>query len=1380
MDLKEFVLVNIGFIPLKNLSGEIDILNNKVNIILDTDCSEDEEKKIQLFFQRLLKKPVNISICSNNTIDYLVNNWYNLIKGNVLEQYLSLISPKIENNLLKLYTSSEYLKNKLINRRHQLDMFIKRYINLKNDFEIVVDNKLNPEEEEVSYKELYTNQNNNVLNSKNNSIIIGNVIKKIPAPINRISLTEGSYSVIKGKIFRIEYIPKSKICTLYITDNENSFLLKQFDVSGEKIYSSIKEGDFIIAEGIIFYDKYINDFALKPTNINKTEDCFFRNDNSKQKRVELHCHTKLSQMNGIIDIKDLISIISKWGHKSLAITDNGCIQNIPDFYSLASKNNIKPIFGIEANVVNEFIKITDIIIEDQNFDETEFVVFDLETTGLISDQDEIIEIGAVKLLNGEIIDKFHSLIKPNKKIPLKITELTGITEEMLENENDIKKILPEFLKFIDKSVLVAHNTDFDYPFLRDNVRKIYNKEFKQSYIDTLALSKSLLNLKIYKLDNIVKFFKLGSFKHHRADEDAEVTAKVFLRLLDMAKNRDINSIKGLDKLKKFVDINSIWPNHMTILVKNKKGLKNLYKLVSNSYTEYFYKEPRMLKSELIKNRDGLIIGSGCEKGELTEKYMSGATKDDLIKLAKFYDFIEIMPLDSVEIYSNPNKEKLIRMYNTFYEIGKELNIDVVMSSNAHYIDKSHCLFRNAMKIADDKPYMNSIKFLRTTEEMLEAAKEIFNDDNITEEIVIKNTNKIADNIETIKPLSKKLNPPKIDNSDSIVRELTMKKAYDLYGNPLPDIIDKRIQKELNSIINHGYAVLYLMAEKIVSKSVEDGYLVGSRGSVGSSLVATLMGITEVNPMPPHYLCSKCKKTIFFTDGEYGSGFDLPNKICEICNIPFSKNGQDIPFETFMGFEGDKIPDIDLNFSGEYQNTAHKYVEKMFGEDHVFRAGTISTVKERTALEYARKYFEKSGLSSKISETYRIASYITGVKRTTGQHPGGLMIVPKEFDVYDFTPVQYPANDKKSGTKTTHFDYHVIHDDLVKLDALGHDDPTIIKLLYDLTNINPLDIPMDDKETMSIFSSSKALKVNLMKELNTPIGSLGIPEFGTDFVRRMLEDTKPKTFSELVRISGLSHGTDVWNGNAQKLINSNTATLKDVISCRDDIMNFLIQKNMDKKEAFFIMEKVRKGKGLNKNDLENMKKHNVPEWFINSCKLIKYLFPKAHAAAYVSMAFRVAWYKVHYPLEYYSVYFSIKGDEFNLNEILKGKQGIKQRILELRNGELDLKKKNEKIILEIALEMILRGYSFKNVDLYKSDSKNFIIEGKSLLIPFLKIPNLGIKAAESIIELRNKSGFQSIEDLMSKTSLNKTNIELMKELNIFKDLPEKNQMSLFGG
>ena len=1391
MTIKEYFLEYIGYIPF-DVDGEVETEETIVKIKIRNNFNESLEASLKKFFLRNLKRPVEIEPVGDNDLEFIVNNWQKIIIGHKLDDYLSLLLPELKEDKLVFKSHSKLVIKRMRDSKEILQDLIVRHCGIKAEFLLELDSTLKPDFddtfghdymnldslEETNYPSNSSNQKK-AKKSEKGDLILGRDFKKIPIDLDNVPTVEGSILVVKGQVFFKDYNEKSNISTIFITDKKDSIVIKHFFDKGEILHKNIQVGDHIIAEGSLFYDNFMNDFAIKPFNLKKIKPELSIKDNSEEKRIELHCHSKLSQMDGIMEVKDIVKRVKDWGQEAVAITDHGAIQNIPQFFDIAKKEGIKPIFGLEGDVVDEYIDIINIFGDgDNDIKETEYVVFDFETTGTQPDVNEIIEIGAAKVKDGEIIDKFHALIKPEENIPEITTEITGITQEMLNDKPPIQDILPKFLDFIDGTVLVAHNAIFDFRFLRSWVSKLYDRVFEQTYIDTLSMAKSLLTIKRFSLDKVVKALGLSDFNHHRADEDAHVTALAFIKLLDMASNRGIKTLSDLDKLKKFIDYKRIFAKHMTILIKNKVGLKNSYKLVSNAHTKYFYMHPRILKSELENMREGLLIGSGCENGELADAFIRGATKDELKEIAKFFDYLEIMPVDTVETRDDLSRERIIEMYQTIYEIGKELDKPVVMVSNAHYLDKEDMKFRHALKVADKKRVYNSHRYMRTTEEMMKNAMEIFNDEQIAKQIVIDNPKLIADKIEEIVPLKKKLNPPNIENADNEARETTYKRAHEIYGEELPEIVEKRIERELDSIIKHGYSVLYLMAERIVKKSNEDGYLVGSRGSVGSSMVAFLMGITEVNPMPPHYICPKCKKSIFFTKGEYGSGYDLPDKKCDKCDVKMIKNGQDILFETFMGFEGDKVPDIDLNFSGEYQSRAHKYVEKMFGEDHVFKAGTISTVAEKTALEYARKYSETADFVRQC-EQQRIANAITGVKRTTGQHPGGLMIVPKEFEVFDFTPIQFPANDTKSDVQTTHFDYHVIHDDLVKLDALGHDDPTFIRMLEDLTGVDALKIPMDDKDTMSLFSSTKALKIDLKSELDTTVGALGIPEFGTNFVRRMLEDTKPSTFAELVRISGLSHGTNVWTGNAKNIIDRGDATLNEVISCRDDIMNYLIHRGADPKKSFFIMEKVRKGKGLTPEDEQLMKEVKVPKWFLDSCKIISYLFPKAHAAAYVSMAFRIAWFKVHKPLAFYATYFSVKGAEFNLPVILKGKNAIKRRLMEIK-GERDVKLKRERTVLEMAYEMILRGYKFYNVDLYKSHSKNFIIQDKGLLIPFITVPNLGEKAAESVIVDRENGPFQSIEELVARTNVNKSNTEVLKELGILKDLPDKNQMSLFGG
>ncbi|GAB6188725.1 DNA polymerase III subunit alpha [Marinitoga arctica] len=1394
MKISDFLISKIGFDPF-NLQGEIEI-NDILLLKLSNPLNENDERNIKRFFSRLMKMPVRVVLLSEKDLNYILENWIELINGNEEENYLRFLIPDIDGEELIFRVSNKFALERMKKNINIIENILSRSLGYLPTFELVYDENIkidyeNFEDESYELIDDYEKDNeyeegnyNEIKEKSSNNVILGNDFKKVSIPLDKLNevMYQTSKVVVEGRVFYKEFNDRSIILTMYITDNKDSISIKAFKNSAEKLNNNIKENDVIKVEGKITYDEYQREYVIIPENIMKIH-LKERVDDCEEKRVELHVHSKFSALDSVLDVDELVSTVAKWGHKAVAITDHEVLQSIPTFYNIAKKNNIKPIYGCEVNVVNNKVSIINNFSNEINFDST-FVVFDFETTGFDPNMEEIIEIGAVKIKKGEIVDIFHKMVKPRKNVPQKIQEITGITNEMLSNALSIEEVLPSFFEFISDSVLVAHNANFDYRFLRRWVKEIMNIEIKIPYIDTLAMARALLNLKGgHSLDKVVKALGLGHFEHHRAHEDAKITAYVFLKLLDKAKGRGIKVINDLINLEKMIDFKKLRKYHMTVLVKNRIGLKNLYKLISKAHTEYFYRDTTVLLNELLENREGLLIGSGCTKNIIFEEYSRGASIDEINSLISLFDYIEIQPLDSVE-HRGVEKNKIAEFYKLLYDSAKNYNIPVVMTSNAHYLNKEDKKARDALIIGSatkgqKKQIFDSNKYLRTTKEMLKAAYEIFEDEKIAREIVIENTNKIADQIEEIKPLEGKLHPPIIEGADNIVREMTWNTAKKIYGDPLPEIVKARIKRELNSIINHGYAVLYLMAQKIVKKSNDDGYLVGSRGSVGSSLVATMMGITEVNPLPPHYVCSKCKHSEFVTDGSYDSGYDLPDKRCPKCNSEMTKNGQDIPFETFMGFEGDKIPDIDLNFSGEYQTRAHKYIEELFGADHVFRAGTISTVAEKTAYGYVKKYAEKYAGELKNPEIIRLAKKIEGARRTTGQHPGGLMIVPKNMEVYDFTPVQFPANDRKANTMTTHFDYHVIHDDLVKLDALGHDDPTFLKMLSDLTGIEYKNIKMDDKDTMSIFSSSKVLGIDLTSELRTTVGTLGIPEFGTQFVRGMLEETKPKTFAALVRISGLSHGTDVWLNNARDLIISKEATVDEVIACRDDIMNYLIQKGLDKKHSFFIMEKVRKGKGLSEEDEEEMKKNKVPKWFINSCKKIKYLFPKAHAAAYVSMAFRIAYFKVHYPLAFYATYFSVKGDEFNTHIILKGKNAIRNRIFDLKSlKSLDVKEKNELTVLEIAYEMILRGFGFLPPDIYKSDSKNFIIEGNNLRIPFIKVPNLGEKAAVSIVKARAEKEFLSVEDLLKRTGINKTTLETFRKLGMLKGLPEKNQVNLF--
>jgi len=1180
---------------------------------------------------------------------------------------------------------------------------------------------------------------------------------------------------IFGKVFKIEKV-SNDVLNIYITDKKDSVIVKAFNSKVPLAEEKATLGGWYIFTGTLSYDKMGSTF-FKLENLTEIPS-LDRVDNSNEKRIELHAHTKMSDLDSVMGIGEYVATAKRWGWEAIAITEHGNVQSIPEFYELAKSAGIKPIYGVEMYVANDPKKIMINEIEGE-ISQATYVVLDLETTGLNPRQDEIMEIGAVKTRNREIIDEFRTFVKPTA-VKRKSLEITGITEEMLKDAPDISEVLPELEKFIDGSIIVAHNADFDVGFLQNAFRRA-GKEFMPSYIDTLRLSYALLRNKLrsFSLDKIVDYFGLGTFNHHRALDDASVTAKVFWELVDLAKKKSITTFEKLNKLVESMNPLTKHPLHLTVLVQNKQGLKNLYQLISKSHTETFFVVPQVLKSDLEKNREGLLIGTGCSNSEIFNLALK-KDKGALNEALKFYDYVEVMPLDTISS-EEFTKDEVKEAYRLLYQVSKESNVPIIMVSNAHFIDPEDIKARKVLlapqsNIADE----NSNYYLRTTEEMIEAAMEIFDDEQIARELVIYNPKSIADRIEVIQPVEKKLHPPKIEGAEESLKSMTYKKAYELYGQPLPEIVEKRIERELNSIIGHGYAVLYMIAHLIVKKAGEDGYVVGSRGSVGSSLVAHLAGITEVNPLPPHYICTECK--YFEIQEDAGSGYDLPDKRCPKCGAKLQKAGQDIPFEVFMGFEGDKVPDIDLNFSGEYQERAHKFIEELFGKSHVFRAGTISTIAERSAIGYVKSYMEdkEGNIVNPLNpaEQERLGMYVTGVKRTTGQHPGGLMIVPNDMEVHDFTPYQYPANDKKAKVYTTHFAYESIHDDLIKLDALGHDDPTMIRLLYEYSGIDPMTIPMDDKATMSIFSSVRTLKVD-PEELGTDMGTIGIPEFGTDFVMGMLRDTKPKTFAELVRISGLSHGTDVWLGNAQSIINKKIATLSDVIACRDDIMIYLIHKGLPPSNAFKIMENVRKGKGLKEEEIDLMKEHNVPEWFIESCQKIKYLFPKAHAVAYVSMAFRIAYFKVHYPLAFYAAFFSTKGDEFDAEFVLKGKDAMRSRLRELSsNMKKDPKEKNEEKVLQAALEMILRGYGFKKPDLNRSSATKFIIDGKELVIPFNKIHGIGDNVAKAIEEAREEKAYTSIEDLMNRAHVTKAQVEVLRRIGVLEGLPDTDQTTLF--
>lgn len=1221
---------------------------------------------------------------------------------------------------------------------------------------------------------------------------LGGVIKNPEvAEIRSIVEEEGSI-ILEGYVFASEIkILKSgrALLEFKMTDYTDSMLIKMFSRGDDDaaMMEQLKKGMWVRVRGSIQFDSFARDLVMMARDINEIKK-ESRKDSAPegQKRVELHMHTPMSQMDAVTPVDKLIAQAAKWGHPAVAITDHAVVQAFPDAYAAGKKNGIKVIYGMEANLVDDGAPIAyaeqHIALEDATY-----VVFDVETTGFSNVYDTIIELAAVKIQNGEVIDRFERFSNPHRKLTAKIIELTHITDDMLVGQPDIEQVITEFHDFIGDSIVVAHNASFDLGFLYVAYKKAGIEGVEHPAIDTVELSR-LVNpgQKAHNLKALTKKYNIELSQHHRAIYDTEATGELLLHLMKQATELGItyhdefnSHVGGADGYKQGR------PSHCTILAVDNDGLKNLFKLVSIAHTQTYYRVPRIRRSDLKKLRQGLIVGSGCSNGELFEVMMN-KTPEEAEKVARFYDYIEVHPkpvysplIDRGVVHDEWNLEDIIRR---LVKLGKKLDIPVCATGNVHYLDETDYKFRQILigSMGGANPLNRSplpkVHF-RTTDEMLKEFD--FLGPDLAKEIVVTNTQKVADMIGDVKPIKDDLYTPKIEGSDDEVTNLTYEMAHRIYGEELPEIVQARIEKELKSILGHGFGVIYLISAKLVKKSLADGYLVGSRGSVGSSLVATFMEITEVNPLPPHYICPKCKHSEFIADGSVASGYDLPNKDCEKCGTPYKKDGHDIPFETFLGFKGDKVPDIDLNFSGEYQPQAHNYTKVLFGEDYVYRAGTIGTVAEKTAYGYVKGYANDNNLSFRNAEVDRLVQGCTGVKRTTGQHPGGIIVVPDYMDIYDFSPVQYPADAQDAEWKTTHFDFHSIHDNILKLDILGHDDPTVIRMLQDLSGIDPKTIPTDDPEVMKIFSTTESLGVT-EEQIGTKTGTLGIPEFGTKFVRQMLESTKPTTFSELVQISGLSHGTDVWLGNAQELIQNGTCVLSEVIGCRDDIMVYLIYQGLEPSFAFKIMESVRKGKGLTDEMEAEMRDKKVPEWYIDSCKKIKYMFPKAHAAAYVLMAVRIAWFKVHYPILYYAAYFTVRADDFDLIAMTQGSAMIRQKIDEIAIKGLDAstKEKNLMTVLEIALEMCERGINMQKVDLYRSQASEFIIEGNTLIPPFDAIPGLGTNVAKQIVAAREQGEFLSKEDLQRRGRVSKTLIDYMDQLGCLEGMPDANQLSLF--
>ena len=1219
-------------------------------------------------------------------------------------------------------------------------------------------------------------------------------------------LYDGEPCIVQGEIFSIEnMVLKSgkTLKTIRITDGESSLTSKIFLDENDNL--DISEGKILKLSGKVQMDTYAgNEKTLMINTVNIIEkESTKKEDTAEEKMVELHTHTKMSEMVGVTDVEDLIKRAKEYGHKAIAITDYSVVHSYPAAYKTAKKlskddDKMKVIFGCEMYMIDdEALMITN--PKDKKIDEEEFVVFDIETTGLNSHTNKIIEIGAVKIKAGRIIDRYSQLINPGISIPYHITEITSITNEQVANQPKIDEVIGKFVDFIGDAVLVAHNAPFDMGFIKRDIKEYLNIDLENSVIDTLQMARDLFpDFKKYGLGDLNKSLGLALEKHHRAVDDSQATANMFIIFLEKYKEKGIEYLKDINKGFE-VNVKKQSLKNIMVQVKTQEGLKNMYKLVSEGHIKYFgNKKARIPKSVLKENREGLIVGSSLSahfmnSGELVELYL----RHDLEKLeetAKFYDYIELLPkstynelIEKEGTGSLASYDEVEKMNKYFYDLGKRLGILVTASSNVHYLDENEDIIRSILLYGSGTVYsprqyrVNNGFYFRTTDEMLKEFSYLGEQE--AKEVVITNTNKIADMVEEgIKPIPEGFYPPKMDNAEEIVRTMTYEKAYRIYGDPLPNIVSARLERELNAIINNGFSVLYLSAQKLVKKSLDNGYLVGSRGSVGSSLVAFMMGITEVNALYPHYICDnpECKHSEFIE--KEGVGIDLPDKICPNCGAPLRKDGYSIPFEVFMGFKGDKVPDIDLNFSGEYQSEIHRYCEELFGKENVFKAGTISTLAEKNAEAYVRKYFEDNNLNAVRAEIIRLGRLCQGAKKTTGQHPGGMVIVPQGNSIYEFCPVQRPANDETSESTTTHYDYHVMDEQLVKLDILGHDDPTTIKLLQEYTNMEIKDIPLADKGTLKIFSSTESLGVS-PEEIGTEIGTYGIPEFGTGFVRQMLIDTRPTTFAELVRISGLSHGTNVWLNNAQEFVRNGQATLSQIITVRDDIMNYLIDQGLDNSDAFKIMEFVRKGKP--KKEPENwenysnmMKEKNVPDWYIESCRRIEYMFPKGHAVAYVMMAMRIAYFKVHKPLAFYAAFLSRKADDFDMEVMSKGVLA-KQKLEELsKEPKLDPKKKNEQAICEIVVELEARGIELLPVDIYLSEGRKFKIEDGKIRIPLIGISGLGGAVIENILKEREEAKFISVEDLKRRTKMSQTVADKLKSIGAISSLSETNQISLF--
>ncbi|MBU3170008.1 PolC-type DNA polymerase III [Clostridium estertheticum] len=1433
LDLNEETLVdNIKVLRVQYLKK-----SNKLRVIIKSFEDTDDNKKL------LIKEIISKRLCSFNDIQLICyHDVSNATIEDVKDKFwldvvnvISISEPSskdsllkstriIENGILKIQCGNDFMCKILRDKNIELlmkntinDMFgVNSVVKLEHNSELSKEDSFmkKEKENETIINEIVKNMNiektdkpRSAGQSNDNSngykankfsrpgykkgevadknTIMGRNINDESMEIKDISETSGIICAC-GDIFKVNIIETKTgriIITFYITDYSSSITVKCFPKPKEveKMMEEIKVGLYCKIRGEASYDTYAREVVVMARDIIKLKK-IERMDTAQEKRVELHLHTQMSAMDGISPASKLVERAAKWGHSAVAITDHGVVQAFPEAMDAAKKNKIKVIYGVEGYLVDDGVPIV-INNKGETLDDR-FVVFDLETTGLSSENDKIIEIGALKIENGKIVDRFSEFVNPGIDIPYKIIELTGITNDNVSDAASIEDVLPKFLEFTKDSVLVAHNSDFDASFIKKNSQRLGLK-FENAIMDTIPLAKYLLkDLKTFKLNTVAKYLGITLENHHRAVDDAKATADILLHCFGLLREKNILDLDTLNK-EFLADFNVKKANtyHVIILVKNQIGLKNLYKLISFSNLEYFHRRPRLPKTLIEKYREGLIVGSACEAGQVYKEVLQGKSEEDINKIVKFYDYLEIQPLLNNKFMIKKgivkDESELMDINRRICTIGDKNNMPVVATGDVHFLEPLDAVFRKILMAgkgfsdADDQPPL----YFKTTNEMLSEFSYL--GEKKCKEVVIYNPNKIAEMIEFVKPIPDGTFTPKIPGAEEDIRKMTSDKVHSIYGDPLPEIVEKRLEKELNSIIGNGYAVLYLIAEKLVAKSLADGYLVGSRGSVGSSFAANMSNITEVNGLPPHYICPNCKKSEFILDGSIGSGADLPDKECPDCGTLYKKDGFDIPFETFLGFEGDKEPDIDLNFSGDNQADIHRYTEVLFGKGHTFKAGTIGTIADKTAYGYVKKYLNEKDVMVPQAEIERLVQGCTGVKRTSGQHPGGIMVVPSDNEIYNFCPVQHPADDPTSDIITTHFDYHSISGRLLKLDILGHDDPTMLKMLQDLTGLDPLTIPLSDDNVISLFTSPKALGLTA-QELGCEVGSYGVPEFGTKFVRQMLLDTQPKSFSDLVRISGLSHGTDVWINNAQYYIKEGFTTLKDCISTRDDIMVYLLHKNLEPKTAFTIMEKVRKGKGLSEEHEKIMKEHDVPDWYIGSCKKIKYMFPKGHAVAYVMMAIRIAYYKVYYPKEYYATFFTIRADDFDANLIVKGDSAIRVKMdeLEALGKDIGVKEKGLLTALELSFEMYKRGIKLLNVDLYKSEAVKFTIEKDSLRPPLNALEGVGENAAKSIVLERVHGEFISKEDLRTRCKVSKTVIEALDNHGCLKDLPDTNQLSFF--